>query len=69
MNFVEQDQLIAIIYRIYYKVITTQFNVRVICQSIKDKTLLLQYNLHNTPAFLFLKISNGMKLFMEVNGN
>ena len=31
MNFVEEAQTIAIIYRIYYKVMTTQLNPRAIC--------------------------------------
>ena len=48
MNFVEEAQTIAIIYRIYYKVMTTQLNSRAICQSVKDETLLLQYNPNNT---------------------
>ena len=42
MNFVEHAQTIAIVYRIYYKVVTTQLNPRAVCQSIKDETLLLQ---------------------------
>ena len=36
MNFVEKAQTIAIIYRIYYKVITIQLNPRVVCQFVKD---------------------------------
>ena len=35
MNFVEESQTITIIYRIYYKVMTTQLNPRAICQSVK----------------------------------
>ena len=31
MNFVEEAQTIAIIYRIYYKVMATQLNPRAIC--------------------------------------
>ena len=31
MNFVEEAQTIAIIYKIYYKVMTTQLNPRAIC--------------------------------------
>ena len=56
MNFVEEAQTIAIIYRIYYKVMTTQLNPRVVCQSIKDETLLLQYNPNNTQAFVPKKL-------------
>ena len=41
MNFVEEAQNIAIIYMIYYKVMTTQLNPWVVCQSVKDETLLL----------------------------
>ena len=41
MNFVEEAQNIAIIYRIYYKVMTTQLNPRVVCQFVKDETFLL----------------------------
>ena len=41
MNFVEEAQTIAIIYRIYYKVMTTQLNPSAICQSVKNETLLL----------------------------
>ena len=41
MNFVEESQTITIIYRIYYKGMTTQLNPRVVCQSVKDETLLL----------------------------
>ena len=33
MNFVEEAQTITIIYKIYYKVMTTQLNPRVVCQS------------------------------------
>ena len=56
MNFVEEIQTIAIIYRIYYKVIITQLNLKVVCQSIKDETLLLQYNPNNTQAFVPKKL-------------
>ena len=56
MNFVEEAQTIIIIYRIYYKVMTTQLNPRVICQSVKDETLLLQYNPNNTQAFVPKKL-------------
>ena len=56
MNFVEETQTIAIIYRIYYKVMTTQLNPRVVCQSVKDETLLLQYNPNNTQAFVPKKL-------------
>ena len=56
MNFVEEAQTIAIINRIYYKVMTTQLNPRVVCQSIKDETLLLQYNPNNTQAFVPKKL-------------
>ena len=52
MNFVEEAQTIAIINRIYYKVMTTQLNPRVVCQSIKDETLLLQYNPNSTQVFV-----------------
>ena len=52
MNFVEEAQNIAIIYMIYYKVMTTQLNPRAICQSVKDETLLLQYNPNNIQAFV-----------------
>ena len=31
MNFVKETQTIAIIYRIYYKVMTTQLNPRIVC--------------------------------------
>ena len=48
MNFVKESQTIAIIYRIYHKVMTTQLNPRAVCQSVKDETLLLQYNPNNT---------------------
>ena len=48
MNFVEEAQTIAIIYRIYYKVMTTQLNPKTICQFVKDEILLLQYNPNNT---------------------
>ena len=58
MNFVEETQTIAIIYRIYYKVMTTQLNPRVVCQSVKDETLLLQYNPNNTQTIGFEKIIN-----------
>ena len=37
MNFVEETQTIAIIYRIYYKVVTTQLNTRVMYQFVKDE--------------------------------
>ena len=56
MNFVEEAQAITIIYRIYYKVITTQLNHRVVCQFVKDKILLLQYNPNNTQAFVPKKL-------------
>ena len=56
MNFVEEAQTIAIIYRIYYEVMTTQLNPRVVCQSVKDKTLLLQYNPNNTQSFISKKL-------------
>ena len=56
MNFVEKAQTIAIIYRIYYKVMTTQLNPRAICQSVKDETLSLQYNPNNTQAFIPKKL-------------
>ena len=56
MNFVEEAQAITIIYRIYYKVITTQLNPRVECQFVKDKILLLQYNPNNTQAFVPKKL-------------
>ena len=56
MNFVEEAQAITIIYRIYYKVITTQLNHRVVCQFVKDKILLLQYNPNNTEAFVPKKL-------------
>ena len=56
MNFVEEVQTIAIIYRTYYKVMTTQLNPRAMCQSVKDKTLLLQYNSNNTQAFVPKKL-------------
>ena len=56
MNFVEEAQTIAIINRIYYKVMTTQLNPRVVCQFFKDKTLLLQYNPNNTQAFVPKKL-------------
>ena len=56
MNFVEETQTIAIIYRIYYKVMTTQLNPRVVCQIVKDETLLLQYNPNNTQAFVPKKL-------------
>ena len=56
MNFVEEAQTIAIIYRIYYEVMTTQLNPRVVCQSVKDKTLLLQYNPNNTQTFISKKL-------------
>ena len=39
MNFVEEPQTITIIYSIYYKVMTTQLNLRVVCQFVKDETL------------------------------
>ena len=56
MIFVEKAQTIAIIYRLYYKVMITQLNPRVVCQSIKDETLLLQYNPNNTQVFLPKKL-------------
>ena len=56
MNFVEEAQTITIIYRIYYKVITIQLNPRVVCQFVKDKILLLQYNPNNTQAFVPKKL-------------
>ena len=56
MNFVEEAQTIAIIYRIYYKVMTTQLNPRVVCQFVKDETLLLHYNPNNTQAFVPKKL-------------
>ena len=56
MNFVEEAQTITIIYKIYYKVMTTQLNPRVVCQSVKDETLLLQYNPNNTQAFVPKKL-------------
>ena len=31
MNFVKETQTIAIMYRIYYKVMTTQLNPRIVC--------------------------------------
>ena len=37
MNFVEETQTIAIIYRLYYKVVTTQLNPRVMYQFVKDE--------------------------------
>ena len=39
MNFVEEPQTIAIIYSIYYKVMTTQLNLRAVCQFVKNETL------------------------------
>ena len=42
MNFVEEAQTITIIYRAYYKVMTTQLNLRAVCQFVKDEALLLQ---------------------------
>ena len=56
MHFVEENQTIAIIYRIYYKVMTTQLNPRVVCQSVKDEILLLQYNPNNTQVFVPKKL-------------
>ena len=56
MNFVEETQTITIICRIYYKGMTTQLNPRVVCQSVKDETLLLQYNPNNTQAFVPKKL-------------
>ena len=56
MNFVDEVQTIAIIYRTYYKVMTTQLNPRAMCQSVKDKTLLLQYNPNNTQIFVPKKL-------------
>ena len=35
---------------------TTQLNPRTVCQSIKDETLLLQYNPNNTQAFVPKKL-------------
>ena len=35
---------------------TTQLNPRVVCQSVKDETLLLQYNPNNTQAFVPKKL-------------
>ena len=35
---------------------TTQLNPRAMCQSVKDKTLLLQYNSNNTQAFVPKKL-------------
>ena len=69
MNFLEEAQTIAIIYRIYYKVMTTHLNPTVMCQFVKDETLLLQYNPNNTQAFVPKKNLNGMKLLKEVNEN
>ena len=51
MNFLEHAQTIAIVYRIYYKVMTTQLNPTTACQSVKKETLLLQYNPQSTQAF------------------
>ena len=51
MNFVEHAQTMAIVYRIYYKVMTTQLNPRAVCQSVKDETLLFQYKPRSTRAF------------------
>ena len=53
---------------------TTQLNPRAICQSVKDETLLLQYNPNNTQAFvpkkLLLNINYWVKRFTQaVNGN
>ena len=39
INFVEEPQTIAIIYSIYYKVMTTQLNLRAVCQFVKNETL------------------------------
>ena len=36
----------------YYKVMTIQLNPRVVCPSVKNETLLLQYNPHDTQAFV-----------------
>ena len=55
MTFVEVHT-IAIIYKIYYKVMTTQLNPRVVCQSVKDETLLLQYNSNYTQVFVPKKL-------------
>ena len=55
MNFVEA-QTIAIIYRIYYKIMTIQLNLRVVCQSVKEETLSLQYNPNNTETFVPKKL-------------
>ena len=35
---------------------TTQLNPRAMCQSVKDKTLLLQYNSNNTQGFVPKKL-------------
>ena len=35
---------------------TTQLNPRAMCQSVKDETLLLQYNSNNTQAFISKKL-------------
>ena len=56
MNFVEEAQTIAIIYKIYYKVMTTQLNSKAMCQYVKDEKLLLQYNPHNTQAYVPKKL-------------
>ena len=56
MNFVKEVQTITIIYRIYYKVMTTQLNPRVVCQFVKNETLLLQYNPNNTQVFVLKKL-------------
>ena len=56
MIFVEHAQTIAIVYRIYYKVMTTQLNPRAVCQSVKDETLLLQYNPRSAQAYVPKKL-------------
>ena len=56
MNFVEKAQTITIIYRIYYKVMTTQLNPRIVCQYVKNEILLLQYNPNNIKAFVPKKL-------------
>ena len=50
MKIIKYPQTIAIVYRIYYKVMTTQLNPRPICQSVRGETLLLQNNPNSTQA-------------------
>ena len=68
MNFVEHVQTIVMVYRIYYKVMTTQLNRRAIVKVLNMK--LYYYN--TTPEVLkpmFPKNSNGTRSLKMGIGN